>query len=161
MPEVTIRLIAPSGHPHDPDAMTRGVARLREAGCAVEGLDVLQRTALRFAGSDTERAADNNALATMDSLPDIALATRGGYGAVRLLPHLHYEALHERLHDAPLALVGHSDFTALQLALYAKRGLCTFSGPLLADLGAEQRSEFSWQQFWGTLTSSAAGAGVG
>lgn len=155
MSEVTIRLIAPSGYAHDPAAMTRGVARLREAGCAVEGLDVLQRTALRFAGSDAERAADINALATMDSLPDIALVTRGGYGAVRLLPRLHYDALHERLRDAPLALVGHSDFTALQLALYAKHGLCTFSGPLLADLGAEIRSEFSWQQFWGTLTSSA------
>ncbi len=155
MPEVTIRLIAPSGYAHDPTAMTRGVARLREAGCVVEGLEVLQRTTLRFAGSDAERAADINALASMESLPDIALATRGGYGAVRLLSHLHYDALHERLHDARLALVGHSDFTALQLALYAKRGLCTFSGPLLADLGAEIRSEFSWRQFWGTLTSSA------
>src|SRR6185312_6754813 len=105
-----IRLIAPSGYSCDPAAMLRGVTRLREAGCTVEGLDVLERTELRFAGSDVERVGDINALATLDVLPDIALATRGGYGAARLLPHLEYGALRERLHDASLALVGHSDF---------------------------------------------------
>jgi len=150
----TIRLIAPSGHAHDPAAMTRGVARLREAGCTVEGVEVLARTELRFAGSDAERVADLNALATMDSLPDIVLASRGGYGAGRLLQHLHYDALGERLRDQPTLLVGHSDFSALQMALYVKSGLCTFSGPLLADLGAEPRSEFTWQQFWSTLNSA-------
>ncbi len=150
-----IRLIAPSGHAHDPAAMARGVARLRAAGCTVDGLAVLERAMLRFAGSDAERAGDINALATLDTLPDIALATRGGYGAARLLPYLDYAALRERLHEAPLALVGHSDFTALQMALHARSGLCTFSGPLLADLGVEPRREFSWQQFWATLTSPA------
>lgn len=158
MSDTRIRLIAPSGYPHDPAAMTRGVTRLRGAGCIVDGLDVLQRTELRFAGTDAERAADINALATMETLPDIALVTRGGYGASRLLPHLNYDALRERLADASTLLVGHSDFTALQLALYAKSGLCTFSGPLLADLGAESCSEFTWQHFWGTLTSPASTA---
>jgi len=158
MTATRIRLIAPSGYPHDPAAMARGVARLREAGCTLEGLAVLQRAELRFAGSDAERAADVNALASTDALPDIALVTRGGYGATRLLPQLQYDALRERLRDAPIALVGHSDFTALQLALYAKSGLCTFSGPLLADLGAEPRSDFSWRHFWSTLTSATSAA---
>ncbi|MEO7053120.1 MAG: muramoyltetrapeptide carboxypeptidase [Rhodanobacter sp.] len=152
-----IRLISPSGHAHDPTAMVCGVARLREAGCTMEGLEVLERATLRFAGSDAERAGDINALAALATLPDIALTTRGGYGATRLLPLLDYAALRERLHNAPLALVGHSDFTALQMALYARSGLCTFSGPLLADLGAEPRREFSWQHFWATLTSPALG----
>ena len=150
-----IRLISPSGHAHDPAAMARGVARLREAGCTVEGLPVLERATLRFAGSDAERAGDINGLATLVTLPDIVLTTRGGYGATRLLPLLDYAALRERLRGAPLALVGHSDFTALQMALYASSGLCTFSGPLLADLGAEPRREFSWRHFWATLTSPA------
>jgi muramoyltetrapeptide carboxypeptidase len=151
-----IRLIAPSGHAHDPAAMARGVARLRQAGCTVDGEEVLGRFALRFAGSDAERAADINALATAAVLPDMALTTRGGYGAARLLAQLDYAALRERLHGAPIALVGHSDFTALQLALHAKSGLCTFSGPLLADLGAAVPDEFSWRQFWNTLTAPAA-----
>lgn len=150
-----IRLISPCGYPCDPPAMARGIARLRDAGCIVDGVEVLERTELRFAGSDAERAADINALTRLETLPDIALVTRGGYGAVRLLPLLNYGALRERLHEAPLAVVGHSDFTALQLALHAMSGLCTFSGPLLADLGAQSRNESSWQHLWATLTSPA------
>lgn len=154
MSETHIRLIAPSGYPHDRAAMTRGVTRLREAGCVLSGLEVLDRSEQRYAGSDAERAADINALTTLDELPDIAMAIRGGYGATRLLAHLHYDALRERLGDSNTLLVGHSDFTALQLALHAKSGLCTFSGPMLgADFGAETLSDFTWQHFWDTVRS--------
>ena len=157
MPETRIRLIAPSGNPHDRAAMTRGVARLREAGCELDGLDVLDRSEQRYAGSDADRAADLNALATLDELPDIALAIRGGYGATRLLAQLHYDALRERLGGSNTLLVGYSDFTALQLALHAKSGLCTFSGPMLgADFGAETLSEFTWRHFWNTVRSPSA-----
>lgn len=154
MPETHIRLIAPSGYPHDRVAMTRGVERLRDAGCVLSGLDVLDRGEQRYAGSDAERAADLNVLATMDELPDIALAIRGGYGATRLLDHLHYDALRERLGGSDTLLVGHSDFTALQLALHAKSGLCTFSGPMLgADFGAETLNNFTHEHFWDTVKS--------
>lgn len=154
-----VRLIAPSGYPHDRVAMARGVERLREAGCEVSGLDVLDRSEQRYAGSDAERAADLNALATMEELPDIALAIRGGYGATRLLEHLHYDALRERLAGRGTLLVGHSDFTALQMALRAKSGLCTFSGPMLGpDFGAETLNTFTQEHFWSTLRSPAATA---
>ena len=154
MPETRIHLIAPSGYPHDRMAMTRGVERLQEAGCRVSGLAVLDRSEQRYAGSDAERAADINALATLDQLPDIALAIRGGYGATRLLSQLHYDALRERLGGSHTLLIGHSDFTALQLALHAMSSLCTFSGPMLgADFGAETLSEFTWRHFWDTVRS--------
>ncbi|KZC35470.1 MULTISPECIES: muramoyltetrapeptide carboxypeptidase [Rhodanobacter] len=157
MPETRIRLIAPSGYPHDRLAMARGVERLQAAGCRVDGLEVLERSELRYAGSDAQRAADLNALATADELPDIALAIRGGYGATRLLAQLHYDALRECLSGSSTVLVGHSDFTALQLALHAKSGLCTFSGPMLgADFGAETLSAFTWQHFWGTVRAPSA-----
>ena len=158
MPTARVRLIAPSGYAHDPAAMARGVARLREAGCLVEGTEVLDRAQLRFAGSDAERAQDINALATLEHLPDIALATRGGYGAARLLEHLDYGALRERLAGSSLALVGHSDFTALQLALYARSGVHSFAGPLLADLGTEPCPAYTWEHFWTTLGSDASAA---
>ncbi len=159
MNETRVRLIAPSGHPHDRAAMTRGVTRLREAGCAVSALEVLDRCDSRFAGSDAERAGDLNALATLDVLPDIALAVRGGYGATRLLPQLHYGALRERLAGSPIALVGHSDFTAIQLALHAQCGLATFGGPMLGpDFGAEVLSELTLPQFWRTLRAAQSQA---
>jgi len=157
MTATSIRLIAPSGYPHDRPAVTRGVARLRAAGCAVDGLEVLDRAELRYAGADPERVADINALATAEVLPDIALAIRGGYGATRLLEHLHYDALRERLAGSSTLLVGHSDFTALQLALYTRAGLTTFGGPMLGpDFGATEPSAFTWQHFWQTLTSPHA-----
>jgi len=157
MPDTRIRLIAPSGYPHDRAAMARGVARLREADCELDGLEVLDRSEQRYAGSDAERAADLNALATRNELPDVVLAIRGGYGATRLLTQLHYDALRERLGGSSTVLVGHSDFTALQLALHAKSGLCTFSGPMLgADFGAEALSEFTWRHFWDTVRAPSA-----
>ena len=152
MTETSVRLIAPSGYPHDRAAMARGVERLREAGCAVSGLDVLDRVELRYAGTDAQRAADINALATMESLPDIALAVRGGYGATRLLPHLDYGALRERLAGTSTVLIGHSDFTAIQMALHAQCGLTTFGGPMLGpDFGAEVASDFTLEHFWNTV----------
>ncbi|MGN6228500.1 MAG: LD-carboxypeptidase [Dyella sp.] len=156
MPATHIHLIAPSGYAADPAAMTRGVARLRAAGYVVENEAVLDRAELRFAGSDAERAADINALAGLDTLPDIALVTRGGYGAARLLEHLHFDALRERLAGSALAMVGHSDFTAVQMALHARSGLVTFSGPLLADLGAEPEDAGTLDQFRQVLSAPSA-----
>jgi muramoyltetrapeptide carboxypeptidase len=151
----TIRLIAPSGYPHDRDAMARGVARLRQAGCSVEELEVLDRTEQRFAGSDAERAADLNRLAIHPSLPDIVLAVRGGYGATRLLEHLHYGALRERLAGSTALLVGHSDFTAIQMALHAKSGLVTFGGPMLGpDFGAPELNGLMWEHFWRAVSEA-------
>jgi muramoyltetrapeptide carboxypeptidase len=159
MSDTRIRLIAPSGYPHDRAAMTRGVARLQAAGCVVDGLEVLDRTELRYAGDDAQRVADLNALATLDVLPDIALAIRGGYGATRLLEQLDYAALRERLHGTHTVLVGHSDFTALQMALHAQAGLVTFGGPMLGpDFGAVTPSDFTWRHFWSAVTAPQATA---
>ncbi|WP_433695202.1 muramoyltetrapeptide carboxypeptidase [Paraburkholderia phenoliruptrix] len=150
----TFDLIAPSGYPHDPAVLTRALERLRAQGHHVQGVEATQRRYQRFAGTDGERAADLNRLAdAAHALPDIVLAVRGGYGAVRILAELDYAGLQRRLADQPVALVGHSDFTAIQLALFARAGLKTFSGPMLmSDFGAEHVSEFAMQHFWAALT---------
>jgi len=159
MSDIAIRLIAPSGYPHDRAAVTRGVERLQAAGCSVSGLDVLERTELRYAGDDAQRVADLNALVTSDKLPDIALSIRGGYGATRLLEHIDYAGLRDRLAGTNTVLVGHSDFTALQMALHARSGLITFGGPMLGpDFGAAEFSDFTWQHFWNTVTQPQAAA---
>jgi muramoyltetrapeptide carboxypeptidase len=150
----TIELIAPSGYPQDQQAVARALDRLRAEGHRVDGVEVTKRRYQRFAGTDDERAADLNRLADPSRpLPDVVLSVRGGYGAVRILLALDYDALQRRLTDRPVALVGHSDFTAIQLALLARAGLKTFSGPMLqGDFGAENPSEFTMQHFWAALT---------
>ncbi|MGO4702780.1 muramoyltetrapeptide carboxypeptidase [Dyella sp. 2RAB6] len=154
-----IRLIAPSGYPHDRAAMQRGVARLQAVGCTLQGLDALERTELRYAGSDEQRVGELNALAGADPLPDIVLAIRGGYGATRLLEQLDYDALRERLAGTATLLVGHSDFTALQLALYTRSGLASFGGPMLGpDFGAPELHPLMWEHFWRTLSAPQSSA---
>ncbi|MGF6657132.1 muramoyltetrapeptide carboxypeptidase [Paraburkholderia youngii] len=150
----TIELIAPSGYPHDPEVLHRALHRLRAQGHRVDGEAAAKRRYQRFAGTDGERAADLNRLADPSrELPDVVLAVRGGYGAVRILHGLDYEGLQRRLTDQPIALVGHSDFTAIQLALLARAGLKTFGGPMLmSDFGAEELSEFTMRHFWSALT---------
>lgn len=155
----SIRLIAPSGYPHDRAAMQRGIARLHAVGCTLEGLDALERTELRYAGSDAQRAGELNALASADRLPELVLAIRGGYGATRLLEQLDYGALRERLAGTTTLLVGHSDFTALQLALYARSGLPSFGGPMLGpDFGAPELHPLMWEHFWRTVTAPQSSA---
>lgn len=150
----TIRLLAPSGYPHDPAAIERALERLSDEQHRIQNLDATQRRYQRFAGTDGERAGDLNRLADPSlPLPDIGLAVRGGYGAARILHGLDYLGLERRLRDQPIALVGHSDFTAIQLALYAKARVKTFGGPMLsADFGAPTPSEFTLAHFWQTLT---------
>ncbi|WP_133648573.1 muramoyltetrapeptide carboxypeptidase [Paraburkholderia flava] len=150
----TIELIAPSGYPHDPAVLHRGLERLHAQGHRLEGVASTQRRYQRFAGTDGERAAELNRLAdAARPLPDIVLAVRGGYGAVRILHGLDYDGLQRRLSDQPIAIVGHSDFTAIQLALFARTGVKTFGGPmLLSDFGAETVSEYTMHHFWQAIT---------
>lgn len=149
---LTIQLIAPSGFA-DPEALKRGVERLVRAGHKVLGAGAGMRRHLRFAGTDAERMTEINRLADpSEPLPDVVMAVRGGYGAHRLLPNLDYRALGARLRDGHCVLVGHSDFTAISLALRAKADLVTFAGPMLAyDFGGQSTSGYTLDHFWNTI----------
>jgi muramoyltetrapeptide carboxypeptidase len=150
----TIDLVAPSGYPNDPAAVERGLHRLRSEGHRLENAEATRRRFQRFAGSDAERAADLNRLADPSlALPDVVLAVRGGYGASRILHGLDYQGLQRRLRDQPIAIVGHSDFTAIQCALFAQAGVKSFGGPMFAgNFGAEELSKFTMQHFWQAIT---------
>ncbi len=81
------------------------------------------------------------------------LAVRGGYGASRLLHGLDYRGLQRRLADQPIALVGHSDFTAIQCALFAQAGIKSFGGPMfVGNFGAEALSSFTMHYFWQAIS---------
>lgn len=81
--------------------------------------------ALHLAGLDHHRAADLMA-ALEDPTVDVVLAARGGYGAMRMLPHLDVERIRKL---APKPLVGFSDLTAVH-HLLAKAGWASIHGPM-------------------------------
>lgn len=142
-------LIAPSGYCINQQAALRGVQRLTDAGHQVENDEVIRRRFQRFAGTDAERLADVNSLASLTSPDTIVMPVRGGYGASRLLDRIDWQALASRQQSDPLLICGHSDFTAIQAGLLAQANVITFSGPMLAaNFGAETLNTFTEQHFW-------------
>ncbi|EDW2283369.1 muramoyltetrapeptide carboxypeptidase [Salmonella enterica subsp. enterica] len=142
-------LIAPSGYCINQQAALRGVQRLTNAGHQVENDEVIRRRYQRFAGTDAERLADVNSLASLTSPDTIVMPVRGGYGASRLLDRIDWQALASRQQRDPLLICGHSDFTAIQAGLLAQANVITFSGPMLAaNFGAETLNTFTEQHFW-------------
>ena len=84
-----------------------------------------------LAGSDPERAADLCAMFLTRGLT--GGLPRGGYGSMRP-----YRIDYRIIRRNPKVLVGYSDITALQLAIWKKAGLVTFrshAGPRLACAG--------------------------
>lgn len=142
-------LIASSGYCINQQAALRGVQRLTDAGHQVENDEVIRRRFQRFAGTDAERLADVNSLASLTSPDTIVMPVRGGYGASRLLDRIDWQALASRQQRDPLLICGHSDFTAIQAGLLAQANVITFSGPMLAaNFGAETLNTFTEQHFW-------------
>ncbi|EGF4119747.1 muramoyltetrapeptide carboxypeptidase [Salmonella enterica] len=142
-------LIAPSGYCINQQAALRGVQRLTDAGHQVENDEVIRRRYQRFAGTDAERLADVNSLASLTSPDTIVMPVRGGYGASRLLDRIDWQSLASRQQRNPLLICGHSDFTVIQAGLLAQANVITFSGPMLAaNFGAETLNTFTEQHFW-------------
>ena len=79
-----------------------------------------------LAGTDRERGEAFNAAVTAARH---ILCVRGGYGCLRLLDRIDYEAARRR----PALLTGFSDITALQWALYHRAGWRSISGPVVVE----------------------------
>jgi len=127
-----IYLISPSGPVQNKAGLTLARRRLTALGFPT----TLDRCALavheRFAGTDAQRLG-SIARALKQERP-IVMATRGGYGMSRLLPHIDWRAVA----DSGKTFVGFSDFTAFNLALLARTGAESLSGPVaLADFGLQ------------------------
>lgn len=137
----TVAVAAPASAPLDDARYRTGLDALRQRGLRVETLRPTLAPYGFLAGPDTDRLGELNALLRRDDL-DAIVCVRGGYGVLRLLPDLDYEAA--RAH--PKLVVGYSDITALHLALYTKSGLPGLSGPMIApdwpDLDAETEAQF-------------------
>jgi len=125
-----IYLFSPSGAVRDKAGFKRGVKRLEAQGHQVEIDPDALKGQMRFAGDDATRlAAVQRASA---SGAQVALISRGGYGLTRLLPELPYKDIAKAI-DKGTQFVGQSDFTAFQLAVYAKTSRITWQGPSLMD----------------------------
>lgn len=125
-----IYIYSPSGAVRDKAAFKRGVKRLQTLGHEVEvDIDALS-SCQRFAGDDATRVAAIHRAAASGA--NVALISRGGYGLTRILGDIHYKSIDKAV-ERGTSFVGMSDFTALQLALLAKKGTVSWAGPALCE----------------------------
>ncbi len=116
-------LVSPSG-PTRADRVARGIDLLAGWGLQVRAAPHVFDRSGYLAGSDEDRLGDLN-LALGDPRVRGVLCTRGGYGAQRIVDRLDMAAVRAD----PKLVLGFSDITALQLALWRGARLVTVHGP--------------------------------
>ena len=123
-PGARVALIAPAGPLRNEDELAASVAHAESLGWTpVPGLHVMRREGY-LAGTDAERLLDLNA-ALQDDRIDGIWCVRGGYGAMRILAGVDYDAMRRR----PKTLIGYSDITALHAAFGVRSGVVTCHAP--------------------------------
>lgn len=143
-----IGIIAPASPPSTLEKIFKGAEYLERLGYRVKLGKNVQKVYGYLAGTDAERAEDVN---TMFADPQVKgiIAVRGGYGTPRILPLLNYPLIKRN----PKVLVGYSDLTALQLAIFRRTGLVTFSGPMAGVEMFKGIDPFTEEHFWECVTS--------
>jgi muramoyltetrapeptide carboxypeptidase len=124
LPGARIALVAPAGPLRGEADLQQAIDNARGLGWEpIAGAHVLARDGY-LAGSDDERLADLNSAIARDDI-DAIWCIRGGYGVMRILDRIDYDALKRR----PKALIGYSDVTALHAAIATRCELVSFHGP--------------------------------
>ena len=150
---LTFGIVAPSGFVNDPAALERASRWLADRGHRVVVDEAALLREQRFAGTDDERLASLHRMFRREDV-DIVMAARGGYGLARLLERIDYALLAE----SGKLFAGHSDCTALQLAMWAQARTPSLAGPIACfDFGGDPAtavSEFTARSFWTALDSA-------
>lgn len=151
MTPLRFTIIAPAGFAADAGAVDRAVALLTRLGHRARVDPTARSRWQRFSAPDDERLA---AIARVAADPDtdVALMLRGGYGFTRLLDRIDFTAIA----STRKRWMGHSDFTAFQLAALAHAGVVTYAGPMASyDFGAPIPSAFTLDNCFGVLEHDA------
>jgi muramoyltetrapeptide carboxypeptidase len=120
----TIAMVTPGSYITELEK-EESINNLRGLGFKVIYTDRLMQKNGYFSATDKERAADLNEMFERKDVQGIMCA-RGGYGCARILPYLDYDLIKNN----PKVLIGFSDVTAIQYALYKNSDLITFHGPV-------------------------------
>lgn len=121
-PGTRVALVAGAG-PVPEGGVDRAVTRVQSLGWEAVPGDYCRGRRGYLSGSDEERAADLNR-ALRDPSIGAVWFLRGGYGTMRILNDVDWDALREH----PKALIGFSDNTAVHLAAQ-RAGVVGFHGP--------------------------------
>jgi len=144
-----IGIISPASNTDETSRIEKGVKYLESLGYKVEPGKSLNKSYGYLAGKDELRIDDIYYMFAKKEIKMI-LCLRGGYGTPRILDKLNYKLIKKN----PKVLVGYSDITALQMAIFKKTGMVTFAGPMLAVDFWNNVSKFTEENFWRCVTSN-------
>jgi len=119
----TIAVVAPSSPPQIRSEIEQATDYFTKLGYDVIFGPHVRDVHGYLAGSDEHRLGDLNRFLRDDSI-DAIWCIRGGYGAMRLLEGIDYDALTRR----PKSIIGYSDITALHAAVGRRCDLVSFHG---------------------------------
>jgi muramoyltetrapeptide carboxypeptidase len=146
-----VALIAPAGPLQKPEDLPRAQENTRALGWEpIVGPHATERVGY-LAGHDRDRLNDINQ-ALRDPNIDAIWCLRGGYGMMRILAGIDYDALSR----TPKAIIGYSDVTALHAAVQRKCRLVTYHAPT----ARETLAEFSRDSFRRALVEQVDSCGV-
>jgi muramoyltetrapeptide carboxypeptidase len=149
-PAAHIAVLAASG-PSERVRIEEGVRSIEERGHRVTiAANVDYRYRGYLAGSDDVRASQLNAY-LRDPQYDAFFFARGGYGAMRILEQIDYEAVAAN----PRPLVGFSDVTALHQAWATRANVASFHGPMINLDFRNGITPDVEQWFWAMLAGEA------
>jgi len=143
-----IGIISPASPPSVSEKITKGAEYLERLGYRVKLGKHIHNAHGYLAGTDEERVEDIHDMFS-DKTVKAIFALRGGYGTPRLLPFINFSLIKKN----PKILVGYSDLTALELAIFKKTSLVTFSGPMVGVEMWKEIDPFTEEHFWATITS--------
>jgi muramoyltetrapeptide carboxypeptidase len=150
-------IYTPSGIVAKAAPLRLAARRLKSLGFDVE----IDASALvkhqRFGGEDDVRLEAIHRVAR--ARPDIALATRGGYGLTRLLDRIDWKLIAGSI-AAGTRWVGYSDLTALQMGLIAHAKAPSWWGPMACDdFGRAELDEITPDCFVEAMTGALEAVG--
>lgn len=119
-----IALVAPSGPLAGVSDVETAIATARSLGWETTVAEHVLARYSYFAATDADRIADFNA-ALRDDTIDAIWCLRGGYGVMRILDQLDYDAL--RRHPKPI--MGYSDISALHAAAGRECEIVSYHSP--------------------------------
>ena len=146
-----VALVAPAGPLPKPDELPRTQENARTLGWEpIVGDHATERTGY-LAGHDRDRLNDINR-AIRDPKIDAIWILRGGYGMMRILPGIDYDALSR----TPKAIIGYSDVTAFHAAVQRKCRLISYHGPTAREV----LTDFSRDSFQRAVISQTDSCGA-
>jgi muramoyltetrapeptide carboxypeptidase len=146
-----VALVAPAGPLQNSDELQRAQDNANALGWVPVVAEHATEKTGYLAGDDRTRLKDiNNAF--RDPAIDAVWCLRGGYGLIRILEGIDYDAVSR----APKAVIGYSDVTALHAAIQKNCGLITYHGPTAREV----LTEFSRDSFERAVVEQTDSCGV-